>query len=78
MKGVGFKQIQRKKRLDRALQVALLGTLASCACFAVKELVRIVSGVTGKSQIVVSSGFAAAAIVAAAIKSIPKKKEIAA
>ncbi|KAG7348498.1 kynurenine 3-monooxygenase [Nitzschia inconspicua] len=69
MKGIGFKQIQRKKRLDRTLQLVILGTLASGFCVAVKEFISAVSRFTGKSVSLVSFGIVvAAALFGAGIK----------
>ncbi|KAG7369206.1 kynurenine 3-monooxygenase [Nitzschia inconspicua] len=70
MKGIGFKQIQRKKRLDRTLQLVILGTLASGFCVAVKECISVVARFTGKSPSLVSLGI----VVAAALFGVGIKK----
>lgn len=53
MKGIGFKQIQRKKRFDRALQLTLIGSLLTGAGTAAKSLVLLLARVSGKSPIMV-------------------------
>jgi hypothetical protein len=51
--GIGFRQIQRRKRLDRALQIMMLGSLLSGIGLAVQALVGGLSKVTGRSRAVV-------------------------
>jgi len=48
--GIGFRQIQKKKRLDRALQLVCLGTLLTSAGLSIKAFVRVLAMVTGRSQ----------------------------
>jgi hypothetical protein len=74
-KNIGFKQIQRKKRLDRAMQLAILGTMASGVFIVVKGLVGVLAKVTGKSQSLVSVSLATTVVLAAALKQLlaPKK-----
>lgn len=69
-KGIGFKQIQRKKRLDRAMQLTIMGTIASGLCVAVKGLVGMIARETGKNQSLVSLGLAATLLLAAWIKKV--------
>jgi hypothetical protein len=49
-KGIGFKQIQRKKRLDRTLQIVILGSLATGFAMLVKRMTGVLAKVTGKSE----------------------------
>jgi hypothetical protein len=74
-KNIGFKQIQRKKRLDRAMQLAILGTMASGCFIVVKGSVGVLAKVTGKSQSLVSVSLATTVVLAAALKRLlaPKK-----
>ena len=53
-KGIGFKQIQRKKRLDRVLQLACVGTFLTRVGMFVKALILVVAKASGKSPAVVS------------------------
>ena len=75
MKGIGFKQIQRKKRTDRGLQVAILGTIASGCFFLAKRSIGLVAKATGRSQIQVSLAFGAVLLAAAKIKTALGKME---
>lgn len=59
-KGIGFKVIQRKKRLDRAMQIACLGTLATSFGFGLRAMVGIFASGTGKDQRVVTVAMVAA------------------
>ena len=55
IKGIGFKQIQRKKRLDRTLQIAIIGSLFTAFGVAVKRLIGVVARMTGKSEVLVTA-----------------------
>jgi hypothetical protein len=74
-KGMGFKQIQRKKRMDRALQLACIGTLLTGVATAVKILVGMLERATGQSPKVVSLGMLFVGLVASAIKKKSAPKE---
>lgn len=47
-KRVGFKQIQRKKRLDRVLQLLCIGSLLTGAGMALKAALHLVAQATGR------------------------------
>ncbi|CAB9519422.1 Kynurenine 3-monooxygenase [Seminavis robusta] len=53
-KGMGFKQIQRKKRLDRALQLTIIGAVLTGIGASLKAAVRLLARATGQHQSVVS------------------------
>ena len=55
LQGVGFKQIQRKKRFDRTLQMTCLGTMFAGMAWSVKTMLSVLARVSGKSQGVVSA-----------------------
>jgi hypothetical protein len=65
-KGMGFQQIQRKKRLDRALQLVCIGTLLTGVGVVVKSMIRFLAHATGQRQSVLSMGMVLS--VAAAMK----------
>ena len=67
-KGIGFKQIQTKKRLDRALQLVCIGSLLTGMGAAMKALVIFVARATGKSPVVISLGAMLTGVAAAAVK----------
>lgn len=54
LKGVSFQQIQRKKRLDRALQVGIIGGVLTGAGVVIKSMITVLAKLTGKSQAVVT------------------------
>jgi hypothetical protein len=56
IKGMGFQQIQRKKRLDRALQLVCIGTLLIGVGVGVKSIIRFLSQATGQRQSVIFMG----------------------
>ena len=62
-KNIGFKQIQKKKRLDRSLQVACLGTIVTGMLFSLGATIGALTRATGKSHLVVSAGLMATAVV---------------
>lgn len=68
LKNIGFKQIQRKKRLDRVLQLACIGTLMSAMGMALKSSVRLIAQATGQNQRVVSGSMLLLAVAAATIR----------
>jgi hypothetical protein len=74
-KDIGFKQIQTKKRLDRALQVACLGSLVTGMLFSVSATVGVLTRATGKSRLAVSAGFMAAAIAGMLLRQAASGKE---
>jgi hypothetical protein len=49
-KGIGFKQIRRKKRIDRAMQLTILGIVTSGFCFLGKCFVAALAKLIGRSQ----------------------------
>eukprot|EP00980_Cylindrotheca_fusiformis_P030035 scaffold24233_cov117-Cylindrotheca_fusiformis.AAC.2 len=49
-KDIGFKQIQRKKRLDRVVQLMCIGTMLAGASWGVKSIIALLARATGKSQ----------------------------
>jgi hypothetical protein len=74
-KGIGFKQIQRKKWLDRTLQVAIIGSLFTAFGFVIKRLIGIVAKLTGKSEALVTALLAATTIAISAVRQkIPKSQ----
>jgi hypothetical protein len=68
MKGIGFKQIQRKKRVDRALQVVILGSIATGFGMMTKRLLGLVAKTTGRSQAQISVALSAAVFAVVAAK----------
>ena len=59
--GIGFRQIQRKKRLDRVLQATCITLLLTGAGLATKQLISTIAKVTGRSQPVIALSTVAAA-----------------
>jgi hypothetical protein len=72
---IGFKQIQTKKRLDRALQVACLGTIFTGMLFSLSATVGVLMRATGKSRIAVSAGMMATAVVGILLRQAASGKE---
>jgi hypothetical protein len=72
---IGFKQIQTKKRLDRALQVACLGTIVTGMLFSVGATVGVLTRATGKSRLAVSAGLMATAVVGMLLRKAASGKE---
>jgi hypothetical protein len=67
-KGIGFKQIQRKKRFDRALQLAIIGSVLTGFGMGVKAAVRLLAQTIGIRQRIVYAAIPATALVAAQFK----------
>jgi kynurenine 3-monooxygenase len=65
---IGFKQIQRKKRLDRVMQVVCIGSILTAAGFGLKTAISILARVTGKSQVVVVASLLAPATLATVLR----------
>lgn len=77
-RGMGFKQIQRKKRLDRTLQLTIIGTAFAGMGFIVKSLVGLLSKITGQSQKVIAFGmFLIGAMASVVKKSMTPKQQAA-
>jgi hypothetical protein len=74
-KDMGFKQIQQKKRMDRALQLFCIGTLLTGVAMAVKISVGVLARATGQSPKVVSLAMLFVGLVASAIKKRAAPKE---
>ncbi|KAL3906863.1 MAG: hypothetical protein SGILL_009105, partial [Bacillariaceae sp.] len=70
IKDIGFKQIQRKKRLDRTLQVAILGTIAGSFVVLAKRFVSLLARATGRSHSLISATIAAAMFTLVAAKQL--------
>jgi kynurenine 3-monooxygenase len=75
-KDIGFKQIQRKKRLDRTLQLAIIGSLLAAMGVGIKSSIRLLAKIIGTSQIVVSSSIAVTCAIGIMLKKTFGKKEI--
>ena len=72
---IGFKQIQRKKRLDRIMQVSILGMGFTGSGLLVKLAIDCLAKAIGKSSKVVSLGLFLMGIVYSTIKkTVPSKK----
>lgn len=67
-KGIGFKQIQRKKRLDRAMQLVCIGTVLTGMGLATKALIGVVARATETSQTVISLSMLLVGVLAGAVK----------
>jgi flavin-dependent dehydrogenase len=65
---IGFKQIQRKKRLDRVMQVVCIGSILTAAGFGLKTAISLLARVTGKSQRVVVASLLAPATLATVLR----------
>jgi kynurenine 3-monooxygenase len=74
-KDIGFKQIQTKKRLDRALQVAILGTIFTGMVFSLGATVGVLTRASGKSRLAVSAGMMATAAVGVLLRQAASGKE---
>jgi kynurenine 3-monooxygenase len=74
-KDIGFRQIQKKKRLDRALQVACLGTIFTGMLFSLGATVGVLMRATGKSSRAVSAGMMATAVVGMLLRQAASGKE---
>mmetsp|Transcript_19993 Transcript_19993/g.47736 ORF Transcript_19993/g.47736 Transcript_19993/m.47736 type:complete len:190 (-) Transcript_19993:781-1350(-) len=73
-KDLSFQQIQRKKRLDRGMQLAAIGTVLACLGAATKVMVRQVARWTGQSQAVVSLAAILLAVTSKLLLDANKKK----
>eukprot|EP00970_Alexandrium_tamarense_P011122 scaffold2361_cov203-Alexandrium_tamarense.AAC.36 len=74
--GIGFRQIQRKKRLDRAMQSAVILSGLTLVGFGTKTLVKTVAKSLGlKSEVVGGSMFGLLALTSVARKLFAKKTE---
>jgi hypothetical protein len=69
-KGIGFKQIQRKKRIDRAMQLTILGIITSGFCVLVKSLVASIARFTGRNQRTVVVAISTLTVIAATSKKL--------
>ena len=56
---IGFKQMQRKKRLDRVLQLSILGSALAGVCAGVRWMIVQLAKVLGKSPQIVTLGLVA-------------------
>jgi kynurenine 3-monooxygenase len=72
---IGFKQIQTKKRLDRSLQVACLGTIFTGMLFILHATVGVLARATGKGRLAVSGGLMATAVVGMLLRQAVSGKE---
>jgi kynurenine 3-monooxygenase len=73
---IGFKQIQRKKRIDRSLQLTILATAAAGIAFSVKLMICSLAKALGKSSKVVTLGLVlVGAMVGAIQKAVASRKE---
>ncbi len=68
--GITFTGIGRRKRMDRAGQVAILGTGMCGFAWGVKSLIKGVAKVTGQNSAVVSGGIASLLILASMLKKV--------
>jgi kynurenine 3-monooxygenase len=74
-KDISFKKIETMKRLDRALQVACLGTIFTGMLFSLSATVSVLMRATGKSRIAVSAGMMATAVVGILLRQAASGKE---
>jgi len=77
-KGVGFKQIQRKKRLDRILQVAIIGSVLTGIGKAIGASIRKLAHVTGQSPLVVSASMVLVGALAGVLQKALQQRKAAA
>ena len=75
--GLGFRQIQRKKRLDRVLQTACISLISTGIGLATKKLITVLARITGTSQLFIALSAIAAAAAAKVIRNATDKPEIA-
>lgn len=71
-KGMGFKAIQTKKRLDRVLQLAIIGTGLAAFGAGVNYSIAGVARWSGRSRLAVGSGMAAVAFLASQLPKLTK------
>ena len=74
-KGIGFKQIQTKKRFDRTVQLAIIGSFLTGIGVAVKNVVRLLAQAMGVRQRSIYMVMVAAGIFTSQIKKAMTKKE---
>ncbi|OEU17016.1 FAD/NAD(P)-binding domain-containing protein [Fragilariopsis cylindrus CCMP1102] len=73
---IGFKQIQRKKRLDRTLQVAIIASVLTATGVGIKSAIRLLAKSIGTSQIVVTASIAVTCAIGIILKKTVEKKGI--
>lgn len=75
-KDLGFKQIQTKKRLDRVMQIACIGSVLSVMGMGLKASIASLARTTGKSQVLVMSVMIMTGVFAVLVKKItPSRNE---
>jgi len=55
---IGFKQIQRKKRLDRVVQITIIGSVVATMGIGIRSTIQLLARSIGKSQLFVSASIA--------------------
>merc|ERR1712161_135849 len=60
---LGFKQIQRKKRLDRVVQLAIIGAVFTTMGIGLRSMIQLLARMLGKSQLVVSASVAMTGVI---------------
>merc|ERR1712238_316754 len=55
---LGFKQIQQKKRWDRVVQLAIIGSVLTTMGLGLRSMIQLLARMLGKSQLVVSASMA--------------------
>ena len=73
---IGFKQIQRKKRLDRTLQVAIIASVLTATGVGIKSAIRLLARTIGTSQIFVTASIALTCAIGIILKKTVERKEI--
>ena len=73
---IGFKQIQRKKRLDRTLQVAIIASVLTATGVGIKSAIRLLAKTIGTSQIFVTASIALTCAIGIILKKTVERKEI--
>mmetsp|Transcript_35211 Transcript_35211/g.85321 ORF Transcript_35211/g.85321 Transcript_35211/m.85321 type:complete len:610 (+) Transcript_35211:55-1884(+) len=71
---INFKQIQRKKRLDRVMQLAIIGSALTAFGMGLNQAVSLIARRLGKSRPVVGAGMAAVAFLASKLQKLVKSK----
>mmetsp|Transcript_17565 Transcript_17565/g.19783 ORF Transcript_17565/g.19783 Transcript_17565/m.19783 type:complete len:87 (+) Transcript_17565:1-261(+) len=72
---INFKQIQRKKRLDRTLQFALIGSLSTGMAFVANAGISLLARVTGKSRSSVTMTMTMTAAVVSLLRKVTSSKK---
>ncbi|CAJ1951328.1 unnamed protein product [Cylindrotheca closterium] len=72
---INFKQIQRKKRLDRVMQLVIIGSGLTASGMGLNQAVSLIARRLGKSRPLVGTGMAAMAFLASKLQKLAKSKK---